>query len=243
MIDRRMLFGQGLNHTSANLFFFSPTLAPGLHRFCPLWVFHMFGHRGDVNRSALSLCRDGAFLRANSHDGRLETTQDVPPPAQANASSSPTARGTPASAATSPRASPGSTTSPFHFEYPKTRLGNNVRKHHGKVAAALMQLMGEKWRQALAEPCLRGILRGVAGTAQELAQAESRLLVARNEETLKTITDLLHLCGANNALQTSEDTKHYIRFLEPTVELTKAIEMHFGQGRRLDAELLVVQAP
>lgn len=132
---------------------------------------------------------------------------------------------------------------PFSLRVPEDAPWEQRRKHHGKVAAALMQLMGEKWRQALAEPCLRGILRGVAGTAQELAQAESPLLVARNEETLKTITDLLHLCGATNALQKSEETKHYIRFLEPTVELTKAIELHFGQGRRLDAELLVIQAP
>lgn len=157
-------------------------------------------------------------------------------------SSTPQSRSS-APAASSGTAGLGQETDPLiFFEFPKTRLGNAVRKNFGKGLSWLGQLTTERWKTALRENSLRGVLRAVAGLAQELEKAESPSLAAKNKESLQLINDLLHLCSAYNALAKNDETKNVMKFLAPVSSLTEAVATHLGPSMELDAELQILQA-
>lgn len=128
------------------------------------------------------------------------------------------------------------------FEFPKTRLGNAVRKNLSKALSWLGQLTTERWNSCLKEQSLRGVLRAVAGLAQELETAESPALAAKNNECLQLINALLLLCSAQNFLMKSDETKHILRFKELVAALAAVVKTHLGETTMLDPELQVLQA-
>lgn len=110
-----------------------------------------------------------------------------------------------------------------------------------KAQSLVGQLLSERWRAATKENSLRGTLRAVAGLAQE-SKGESPALLAKNAQSIQIVSDLLQLTSAVNALGKSEESKSYLKFLEPTEALAKAVRVSFGEGKLLDVELLVLQA-
>lgn len=128
------------------------------------------------------------------------------------------------------------------YEWPKTRLANAVKKNLQKAQAAMGFLINPKWQTVLKEPTLRGQMRSVAGSNQELMESDNPMLLQRNEVTIKHVGDLIKLCSAVHLQSKAGDAKSWLRFVPVVDELAEGVKQIFGDTAKLDAELLVIQA-
>lgn len=126
------------------------------------------------------------------------------------------------------------------YEYPKTRLGRNVKKCVEKAESTLATTLTAEWNN-LNENSLRGQQRTCAGLEKELTVAESPSLVQRNEHAEKIWEVLIKVTVSRRALVKSLETNNYIKFYQPLQDLAALVEKVFGTGRRFDPELLVIQ--
>jgi hypothetical protein len=132
---------------------------------------------------------------------------------------------------------PSTSSAARQFEYPKGRLGNNVKRMQLKVDALLYSLTAELWRGILKENGLRSNLRVVSGLGAELEASTFPQLISINATQQKVISLLLTFSSALHAQAKNDDLHLWLPFKGILDALNVHLIKSAGPEARFDVEV------